>query len=221
MSRNLFVTINQIKVKWRVVAIFSLVAALLAGVFSFFIAKPEYKSSTKIFIGKEKFKNVSTEYTNEEVQMYQNLLKTYCEVIVSEDIIDRSIKQSDADRQIKDVIKNIDISIIKDSQIMVIEYKDKDFQVAYDMLDNITNNFISNSRKLYKNSNVIVLQQVSVANKSTSNYAWIIMLIFGVLGALISVAYIIISEYFISTFTNKESIEEILGVNVIGVIPNE
>lgn len=221
MKKRIFITMNQIKCKWKLIVIFSLISVLLAAVFSFFILNPYYESSVKIFIGKEKFKNISTEYTNEEVQMYQSLLKTYCEVMTSEDLIERAINQSNVDKDIKDVLKNIDIDIVKDSQIMVIKYTDQYAQVAYDMLYNITNNFIRNSRKLYKNSNVVVLQQVSVLDKSISNYARIIMIIAGILGGFGGVVYIFIREYFMTTFNTKESIEEYFGVNVLAMIPNE
>lgn len=153
--------------------------------------------------------------------MYQSLLKTYCEVVTSEDLIQRAINQSDVDKSIRDVSKKIDIDIIKDSQIMVIKYDDEQAQVAYDMLYNITNNFISNSKKLYKNSNVVVLQQISVANKSISNYALPVMGISGILGMIIGGVYISIKGYFMTVFNTKESIEEAFGVNVLAVIPNE
>lgn len=221
MNKKILMTMNEFKSKWRIIIIFSLIGVLLAAVFSFFITNLSYESSTKIFIGKEKFKNISTEYTNEEVQMYQSLLKTYCEVVTSDDLIDRAIDQSGVDKTIRDVVKKIDIDIVKDSQIMVIKYNDEKAQVAYDMLYNITNNFIGNSKKLYKNSNIVVLQQISVANKSISNYALHVMLISGVLGMVVGIVYIYIKEYFMTTFNKKESIEDAFGVNVLAVIPNE
>lgn len=221
MNKKVLITMNELKSKWRIIIIFSLIGVLVAAVFSFFIINPSYEASTKIFIGKEKFKNTSAEYTNEEVQMYQSLLKTYCEVVTSDDLIERAINQSDVDKSIRDVAKEIDIDIIKDSQIMVIKYDDEQAQVAYDILYNITNNFIGNSKKLYKNSNVVVLQQISVANKSISNYALPVMLISGVLGMIIGMTYISVKGCFMTTFNTKESIEDAFGVNVLAVIPNE
>lgn len=221
MNKKILLTLNEVRDKWKVIIIFSLIGVLVAAIFSFFIIDESYEASTKIFIGKEKFKNTSNKYTNEEVQMYQNLLKTYCEVVKSNDLIDRSINQSGINKSIKEVYKKIDIDIIKDSQIMVIKYNDEDPQVAYDMLYNITNNFISNSKKLYKNSNVVVLQQIKVNNKSISNYALLIMIILGIAYMIIGLIYIYVREYFISTFNTKEKIEYELEVNVLAVIPNE
>lgn len=221
MNKKNFITIKQVKYKWRLIAIFSLVSVLLVAILSFFIVDLHYEASVKIFIGKEKFINVSENYTNEEVQMYQNLLQTYCEVITTEDLIDKSIKQANGDKTIKEVKRNIDINIIKDSQIMVIKYSDNNAQLAYDILYNITNNFISNSKKLYKNSNVIVLQQINIVDKSMVNYSWIIMIITALIGAIIGGVCIFIREYFMSTFNTKESVEEYLGVHVLSVIPKE
>ena len=40
---------------------------------------------------KEQFKNLSTDYTNEEVNMYQRLIKTYSELLKTKDLMKNSI----------------------------------------------------------------------------------------------------------------------------------
>ena len=45
--------IDAVKKRWKIIALCTLIATLLSGIFSFFIIAPTYEASTKIFIGKE------------------------------------------------------------------------------------------------------------------------------------------------------------------------
>ena len=45
--------LENLKRRWKMIAIIVLVCLIVASVYSFFITKPVFKISTKLFIGKE------------------------------------------------------------------------------------------------------------------------------------------------------------------------
>lgn len=221
MGKNFNELIKLIKVKWKVILNFSLIILLISITYSYFIIKPKYQAKTKVFIGKEKFNKTDDKYTNEEVIMYQNLVETFREVIKSEDVIEKSIYDSRLNLTIEDVRDNLKGNVIKDSQILEIVYENANPQTSYDILYYITKNFISNSKKLYKNSNIVILEQVNVKNKSAYNNILIIGFISFIIGLIIGLTYVLIIKYLNQTFETKEQTEQILGINVVAIIPIE
>ena len=81
--------IDAVKKRWKIIALCTLIATLLSGIFSFFIIAPTYEASTKVFIGKEE--SSVENYNYNDITMYQKLLKTYSELIKTKDLINRSI----------------------------------------------------------------------------------------------------------------------------------
>ena len=67
--------IDAVKKRWKIIALTTVLATLVSGIFSFFVISPTYEASTKIFIGKEGAE--SEGYNSSDVSMYQNLIKTY------------------------------------------------------------------------------------------------------------------------------------------------
>ena len=45
--------IDAVKKRWKIIALCTLIATVVSGIFSFFIISPTYEASTKVFIGKE------------------------------------------------------------------------------------------------------------------------------------------------------------------------
>ena len=70
------------------------------------LSPEQYEANVKIFIGKQKFKNITETYNNEEINLYQRLITTYSEVIKSKKLINESIKGSKMN-YLQDKYKNI------------------------------------------------------------------------------------------------------------------
>ena len=67
--------IDAVKKRWKIIALTTVLATLVSGIFSFFIISPTYEASTKVFIGKEE--SSAESYNYNDITMYQKLLKTY------------------------------------------------------------------------------------------------------------------------------------------------
>ena len=129
---NISEIFNALKKRYKLIIAITLGFTLISGIITFFVIKPKYEANVKLFIGKEETKN--TQYDNGEVQMYQKLLTTYAEVVKTDDIIEKSLKGKNIDREINGVKENLKVTPRADTQILEIAYTDTNKEDALILL---------------------------------------------------------------------------------------
>lgn len=224
---NILEVLDGIKDKWKNIVLIVLSFLLISSIYNIFFINKEYEANVKIFIGKQKFKNITETYNNEEINLYQRLITTYSEVIKSKKLINESIKGSKMN-YLQDKYKNINYDLlmenltvnpIANTQIIEIKYKSLNPQQSYDLLYSITENLISYSKELYPNVNITVLEQVHVNLNQLMNKKLTIIGLGLMLGLIVGIGGIIGVMYLNNTYKNQKSLEEEIGLTVIGVIP--
>ena len=224
---NISKVLDGIKDKWKNIVLIVLSFLLISSIYNIFFINKEYEANVKIFIGKQKFKNITETYNNEEINLYQRLITTYSEVIKSKKLINESIKGSKMN-YLQDKYKNINYDLlmenltvnpIANTQIIEIKYKSLNSQQSYDLLYSITENLISYSKELYPNVNITILEQVHVNLKPLMNKKLTIIGLGLMLGLIVGIGGIIGVMYLNNTYKNQKSLEEEIGLTVIGVIP--
>lgn len=224
---NILEVLDGIKDKWKNIVLIVLSFLLISSIYNIFFINKEYEANVKIFIGKQKFKNITETYNNEEINLYQRLITTYSEVIKSKKLINESIKGSKMN-YLQDKYKNINYDLlmenltvnpIANTQIIEIKYKSLNPQQSYDLLYSITENLISYSKELYPNVNITILEQVHVNLNQLMNKKLTIIGLGLMLGLIVGIGGIIGVMYLNNTYKNQKSLEEEIGLTVIGVIP--
>ena len=209
---------EALKKRWILIVSITLVATLISGVLSFFVIKPTYETSTKVFIGKEE-SNVEGYNTN-DIQMYQKLLQTYAETIKTNEVIEAAIKNTNTNLTVEEVKKSLTVTPISDTQILQIKYQNKNPQVAKRILGNITDEFIILAKELVPNGNVRVIEAVQLPENPVAPNKKMNIAIAFLLGLMVSVGLVFLLEYIDNTFKSKENLEKELGIPVIGLIPS-
>ena len=209
---------EALKKRWILIVSITLVATLISGVLSFFVIKPTYETSTKVFIGKEE-SNVEGYNTN-DIQMYQKLLQTYAETIKTNEVIQAAIKNTNTNLTVEEVKKSLTVTPISDTQILQIKYQNKNPQVAKRILGNITDEFIILAKELVPNGNVRVIEAVQLPENPVAPNKKMNIAIAFLLGLMVSVGLVFLLEYIDNTFKSKENLEKELGIPVIGLIPS-
>ena len=214
---NISEIIDAVKKRWKIIALTTVVATLISGIFSFFIISPTYEASTKIFIGK---KGAESEgYSSSDVSMYQNLLKTYSELIKTKDLVNKAINNSEYDLSVNEVLNDITVNTVAGTQILKVSYKSKSPNIAKNMLESITNEFITKSQELVPNGNVRVLENVELPKNPVDPNKKINIAIAFIFGMVIGFGIVFLLEYLDNTYKNKEQLEKDLDIPVLGVIP--
>lgn len=215
---SIYEIFEALKKRWLLIVSITLVATLISIILNFFIIKPVYETSTKVFIGKEE--NNLEGYNSNDIQMYQKLLQTYAETIKTKEVIKAAINNVNADLTVKGIKESLVITPVSDTQILEIKYENKNPEIAKEILENITNEFIILAKELVPNGNVRVIEFVELPEEPVSPNKKINITITFLLGLMVSVGLVFLIEYFDNTFKNKEDLESELDIPVIGVIPS-
>lgn len=209
---------EALKKRWILIVSITLVATLISGVLSFFVIKPTYETSTKVFIGKEESNQEG--YNTNDIQMYQKLLQTYAETIKTNEVVQAAINNSkNTDLTVASVKGALTVTPVSDTQILQIKYQNKSPELAKEILENITNEFVVLAKELVPNGNVRVIEAVQLPENPVAPNKKMNVAIAFLLGLMVSVGLVFLIEYLDNTFKNKEQLERELDIPVVGIIP--
>ena len=209
--------IDAVKKRWKIIVLTTVLATVVSGIFSFFVISPTYEASTKIFIGKEGAE--SEGYNSSDVSMYQNLIKTYSELIKTKDLVNKAIDNSQYDLSVNNVLNGITVNTLTGTQILQISYQSKSPSIAKNMLESITNEFITKAEELVPNGNVKILESVEIPKNPVAPNKTMNIAIAFILGMMVGFGIVFLLEYLDNTYKNKEQLEKDLDIPVLGVIP--
>lgn len=209
---------EALKKRWLMIVSITLIATIISATLSFFVIKPQYEASTKVFIGKDEGENQS--YNQNDVLMYQKLMKTYSEAIKTKDLISRSLKGTSIKLEPTDVLNNLTVVTVADTQILQIKYKSKNPQEAKAVIEGISEEFIKTSKELVPNGNIKVIEVVELPEKPVSPNKKMNIAIAFLLGLMVGGGLAFLLEFLDNTFKNKDQLERELDIPVIGSIPS-
>lgn len=211
-----------LKKRWKLIALITIAATLVSAILSFFVIKPQYEATTKLFIGKQENQENSA-YNNSDVMMYQQLMKTYAELVKTSDLVTKAVKSADLNynqNEIKGILNNLTANPSADTQILDLSFKGGNPKEVLKVTDAITNEFISESKELIPNGNIQVIQKPQLPEHPVSPNKKLNILIAFVLGLMVGVGVVLLIEYLDNTFKSREDLEKTLDLPIIGTIPD-
>ncbi|MDZ4992189.1 capsular biosynthesis protein [Clostridium perfringens] len=211
-----------LKKRWRLIALITIGATLISAILSFFVIKPQYEASTKLFIGKQESQD-NNAYNSSDVIMYQQLMKTYAELAKTSDLVTKAVDNAGLNfdnKQIQNVLKNLQATPSADTQILELKYKGKNPKEALEITEAVTNEFITESKKLIPNGNIQIIQDPQLPERPVSPNKKLNILIAFVLGLMVGVGVVLLLEYLDNTFKSREELEKTLELPIIGTIPD-
>ncbi|ELC8364554.1 YveK family protein [Clostridium perfringens] len=211
-----------LKKRWKLIALITIVATLLSAILSFFVIKPQYEATTKLFIGKQESQD-NNAYNNSDVMMYQQLMKTYAELVKTSDLVNKAVKSANLDynqNEIKGILNNLTANPSADTQILDLSFKGGNPKEVLKITEAITDEFISESKELIPNGNVQVIQKPQLPEYPVSPNKKLNILIAFVLGLMVGIGVVLLLEYLDNTFKSREDLEKTLELPIIGTIPD-
>ncbi|MGG5460573.1 YveK family protein [Clostridium sp. B9] len=212
----------SLKKRWKLIALITLSATLVAAILSFFVIKPQYEATTKLFIGKQETQE-SNNYDNNDVMMYQKLMKTYAEIVKTSDLVTKATKNADLSynsKEIQGLLANLTVTPSADTQILDLKFKGGNPKEVLEITEAITNEFIKESKELIPNGNVQIIQAPQLPEHPVSPNKKLNILIAFVLGLMVGVGVVLLLEYLDNTFKSRDELEKALDLPIIGTIPD-
>lgn len=211
-----------LKKRWKLIALITIAVTLVSAILSFFVIKPQYEAKAKLFIGKQETQE-NNSYNNSDVMMYQQLMKTYAELVKTSDLVTKAVKSANLDynqNQIKGILNNLTANPSADTQILDLSFKGGNPKDVLKITEAITNEFISESKELIPNGNVQVIQKPQLPEYPISPNKKRNILIAFVLGLVLGGVVVLLIEYLDNTFKSREELEKTLELPIIGAIPD-
>lgn len=211
-----------LKKRWKLIVLITIAATLVSAILSFFVIKPQYEAKAKLFIGKQESQD-NNAYNNSDVMMYQQLMKTYAELVKTSDLVTKAVKSADLDynqEEIKAILKNLNATPSADTQILDLSFKGRNPKEVLKLTEALTNEFISESKELIPNGNVQVIQKPQLPERPVSPNKKLNILIAFVLGLMVGVGVVLLLEYLDNTFKSREDLENTVELPIIGTIPD-
>lgn len=213
--KDIFRTLKKRIVLIGIITIISVMASIF---YSYYILKPQYKTTTKLFIGKE-FNGDISKYSANEVQMYQKLIRSYAGIALSEDVINRAVEKSNLNMTTSQILGSLSAIPGEEDQFLVLNMVTYDKEQGKEVLEALTDELIETSNKLIPNGSISVLTSPRVPSAPFSPNRKMYILVTLIASLLVSSSIFVFMEYMDGSVKNKNEIESLLGVPVIGMVP--
>ena len=214
--------LSLVKTLWRrkfLIVVTAFVMAIVALGYSTFIIKPNYTSTTRIYVVNRQANENST-LTNQDLQAGTYLVKDYKEIILSQDVLAKVIDDLKLNVQPSALAKKINVTVPTDTRIVSIAVSDGDAKEAARIANSLRQIAAEKIIAVTKVSDVTTLEEAEVPNSPSSpNIRRNTLIGFLAGGFLISVVILVV-EVLDDRVKKPEDVEEPLGITLLGVVPN-
>lgn len=213
-----------LKVFWNKrmkILIITLAIMLIGLVYKIFFVTPMYSASTTLILASSNKSTTLQEagITTTDITINSKLISTYSELIKSNSII-RTVKDNlHIDIDEAELKKNIKVTAVKDTELIEITVANENAKNATIIANEIAEVFIDKVKSIYKIENVQVVDKAEEKNSpSNVNYKKD-LLIFGLIGLVISFAYVFVENLLDNTIKTEEEIEKLYQLPTLAAIP--
>ncbi|HEX0474653.1 TPA: capsular biosynthesis protein CpsC [Streptococcus pneumoniae] len=213
---QLFKTLWQRKLMILLVA---LVTSAGAFAYSTFIVKPEYTSTTRIYVVNRN-QGDKPGLTNQDLQAGTYLVKDYREIILSQDALEKVATNLKLDMPAKTLASKVQVAVLADTRIVSISVKDKQPEEASRIANSLREVATEKIVAVTRVSDVTTLEEARPATTPSSPNVRRNSL-FGFLGgAVVTVIAVLLIELLDTRVKRPEDVEDVLKIPLLGLVPD-
>ena len=200
---------------WMIVEF--VVIVIIGNVYTILTRVPMYQSNTTIVLVGESKKG----YSQTDSQLNQNLIGTYSEIITSRKVLQQVIDNLKLKMTVDELSKNITTSSVEDTEIIRITVNNEKKKMAVKIADEVASVFSEEIQDIYNLENVAIIDKAEEADAPYNiNYVKD-NVIYLMIGVVLSFGVVFVMYYFDTTIKSSVTVEEKLGLTVIGIVPKE
>jgi len=186
-------------------------------IYTFNTQIPIYEAKTSLVLTKSD--NNSTTITQNDIVLNKNLVSTYRQIIKSRRILETVIKNLKLDILYEDLDKDVEVSSVDDTELIVISVYNENNVLAKKIADEIAEVFKLEITDIYNIENISIIDYALISDKPYNVHVVKQFVIGLSLGFLISSAIIFIFFYFDDSIKTEEEVENKIGLSVLGSVP--
>lgn len=195
----------------------ALVVGTVALLGSVFLIKPKYTSTTRIYVVS---RSSDSSLTNQDLQAGSYLVNDYKEVITSNEVLSSVIDQENLSLSTSELSGMISVNIPTDTRVISISVEDTDAQEASDIANTIREVAAEKIKAVTKVDDVTTLEAAEVASKPSSPNIKRNAVLGVLVGGFLAIVSILVLEVLDDRVRRPEDVEEVLGMTLLGVIPD-
>ncbi|MEE0950153.1 MAG: Wzz/FepE/Etk N-terminal domain-containing protein [Streptococcus equinus] len=184
---------------------------------SVFFIKPKYTSTTRIYVVS---RSSDTTLTNQDLQAGSYLVNDYKEVITSSEVLASVIDQEKLSMSAGQLSGEISVNIPTDTRVISISVTDTDTQRACDIANTVREVAAEKIKAVTKVDDVTTLESATKASHPSSPNVKKNAAIGFLAGAFVAIVGILVAEVLDDRVRRPEDIEEVLGLTLLGVVPD-
>ena len=214
--------LSLLKTIWKrkfLIILTALLTGILALGYSVFIAKPTYKSTTRIYVvNRQQGENPTL--TNQDLQAGSYLVKDYKEIILSQDVLASVISELKLSGSPSDLASKVTVTVPTDTRIVSITVTHADPVEASRIANTLREVAAEKIIAVTKVSDVTTLEEAETPKTPSSPNIRRNTIIGVLAGGVLMVIVVVIVEILDDRVKKPEDIEEVLGMTLLGVIPD-
>ncbi|MCQ2963881.1 Wzz/FepE/Etk N-terminal domain-containing protein [Streptococcus sp.] len=199
------------------IAFVGLLVGTIALLGSVFFIKPKYTSTTRIYVVS---RSSDTTLTNQDLQAGSYLVNDYKEVITSSEVLASVIDQEKLSMSAGQLSGEISVNIPTDTRVISISVTDTDAQRACDIANTVREVAAEKIKAVTKVDDITTLESATKASHPSSPNVKKNAAIGFLAGAFVAIVGILVAEALDDRVRRPEDIEEVLGLTLLGVVPD-
>ena len=211
-----------VKVLWKrkfLIVLAALVAGLVAFAYSSFVIKPQYTSTTRIYVVNRNQAD-KPGLTNQDLQAGAYLVKDYREIILSQDVLEKVVVDQSLAMDAKTLGRKVSVTVPADTRIVSISVRDGKPEEASRIANALREVAAQKIISVTRVSDVTTLEEARPATSPSSPNIRRNTMMATIAGVGFVTVIVLLVELLDDRVKRPEDIEEVMHISLLGVIPN-
>ena len=213
---------HLLKILWKrklLIALVAFVTGIVAFAYSSFIVKPEFTSTTRIYVVNRN-QGDKPGLTNQDLQAGSYLVKDYREIILSQDVLEKVATDLKLELPPKGLASKIKVTVPVDTRIVSISVTDRAPEEASRIANSLREVAAQKIISVTRVSDVTTLEEARPATSPSSPNIRRNTMVGFLAGAVVMVVAVLLVELLDTRVKRPEDIEDVMQIARLGVVPN-
>lgn len=210
--------LDILKSKKLLIVLILILFTLVGYVYSYKYTIPEYKSTSTLLLIPNETEEEKV-ITSADLTLNSELISTYSNIAKKPRVLKQVINNLGLNMTEKELAKNMEVNVVKDTYIIKIAIKNRDANKATEITREVANVFLQEIKAIYNLNNIGIVDEAQVPTMPYNINHKKDIIMFGAIGLGVSFVCIIAIYVFDNTIKTEEDIERYIKVKPLGKIP--
>lgn len=192
--------------------------AAVSFLYSTLVVVPKYDATTRIYVVNKT--GEASVITAQDLQAGSFLVNDYKEIITSSDVLNKVVEKEGLNMTTGELGSKVSVDIPTNTRVISISVRDSEPKMASQLADSVREVAAEKIKEITKVEDVTTLEAAKLpSSPSTPNTKRNVLL--GLMaGFVLAIAAVVLFELLDDRIKRPEDVEEVLGLPLLGIVPN-